>query len=114
LATLFPGVPIRIGLSAGAPEPAINRKASGVVMGPDGSALAFVKIAGTDVSRRIMEHEAELLPVLADRGALEAATPRLLFAGEIAGRYTTVQAPLPGKPAPAAMTPAHQQFLARL
>ena len=114
LAELFPGTKLRLGLSAGAPAPAINRKASAAVMATDGEVLGFVKMAGTAVSRRIMEHEAEILPALADRGALEAATPRLLYAGEVDGRYLTVQAPLPGKPAPAFMTPAHQQFLARL
>jgi hypothetical protein len=84
------------------------------VLAESGKVLAFVKIAGTPISRRIMEHEAEILPALADRGALKDATPRLLFAGEVDGRYITVQAPLPGKPAPAKETPAHQQFLARL
>ncbi len=114
LATLFPNIDLRIGLSAGAPEPAINRKASGVVVDPRGNVLAIVKIAGTPVSRRIMEHEAVMLPALSDRSALEGATPKLLFAGEIDGRYLTVQAPLAGKPAPAQMTAAHQQLLARL
>jgi hypothetical protein len=114
LAELFPGQSIRLGLSAGAPEPAINRKASAAVLAPDGKVLGFVKIAGSDVSRRIMEHEADVLPALSDRTALENSTPRLLFAGEVDGRYVTVQAPLAGKPAPARMTPAHQAFLASL
>ena len=114
LAELFPGQTIRLGLSAGAPEPAINRKASAAVLAPDGKVLGFVKIAGTEVSRRIMEHEADVLPALSDRGALANLTPRLIFAGEVDGRYITVQAPLAGKPAPAKMTRAHQQFLARL
>jgi hypothetical protein len=114
LAELFPSQAIRLGLSAGAPEPAINRKASAVVLAVDGKVLGFVKIAGSEVSRRIMEHEADVLPALSDRTALENSTPRLLFAGEVDGRYITVQAPLAGKAAPAKMTPAHRQFLASL
>jgi Phosphotransferase enzyme family len=114
LAELFPGQNIRFGLSAGAPEPAINRKASAAVLAANGKVLGFVKIAGSEVSRRIMEHEADVLPALSDRRAIENATPRLLFAGEVDGRYLTVQAPLQGKPAPAKMTDAHQHFLASL
>lgn len=114
LAELFPGQSLRVGLSAGAPEPALNRKASGAVMAAHGEILAFVKIAGSPLSRRIMEHEAEMLPALAERARTEAATPRLLFAGEIDGRYVTVQSPLPGKPAPTALTPAHERYLGTL
>jgi hypothetical protein len=114
LAGLFPGQSIRLALSAGAPEPAINRKASGAVISPRGDVLAFVKIAGSDISRRILEHEAEMLQGLAERNSLSLSTPRQLFAGEIDGRYTTVQSPLLGDVPAAKMTPAHQRFLASL
>lgn len=114
LALLFPGQQIRVALSSGAPEPAINRKASAVVLGAGGRVLAFVKISGSDISRRIVEHEATVLPALADRAGMAASVPRLLFAGEIDGRYITVQSPLAGKAAVAKLTPAHKSFLASL
>src|SRR4051812_25319531 len=107
LTNLFSNQTIRLALSSGAPEPAINRKASAVVLGRGGRVLAFVKIAGSEVSRRILEHEATILPALADRASLAAFVPRMLFAGEVDGRYMTVQSPLAGKPAATAMTNQH-------
>jgi hypothetical protein len=99
MAALFPGHTIRLALSSGAPEPAINRKPSAAVIdATDGAVLAFVKIAASDVSRRIVEHEATMLRALAARQNECFASPRLLFAGEIDGRYITVQSPLPGEP----------------
>ncbi len=109
LAPLFPGTDIRLGLSSGAPEGALNRKASAAVLGPDGKRLAFVKIADSPVARRILQHEAEMLRALSQHEA-----PRLLFAGEIEGRYVTVQSPLRGVPAPARITAAHRKFLQSL
>jgi hypothetical protein len=114
LSELFPGRAVRIGLSAGAPEPARNRKASGAIIGGGGEVLGFVKIAGSPLSRSIMEHEAEVLSALAERQQLRSITAGLLFAGEIDGRYVTVQSPLPGKPAPAKLTAAHLRYLATL
>jgi len=114
LSELFPNQMIHLALSSGAPEPAINRKASAVVLGPGGKILAFVKIGGSDVSRRIVEHEGNILPALAAREALGQVVPRLLFGGEIDGRYLTVQTPLAGKPAPCRLTPAHRAFLKAL
>jgi hypothetical protein len=99
IAELFPGRAIRLALSSGAPEPAINRKPSAsVIDAADGNVLAFVKIAASDVSRKIVEHEAEMLRALAPRQNQSFASPRLLFAGEVDGRYITVQSPLPGEP----------------
>jgi hypothetical protein len=114
LATLFPNQTIRLALSSGAPEPAINRKASAVVLDQRGQVLGFVKIAGSDVSRRILEHEATMLPALADRAGVAASAPKLLFAGLVDGRYVTVQSPLQGSAPLAKLTPAHRQFLSRL
>ena len=110
LRELFPGEAIRIGLSSGAPELALNRKASAAIMAESGRVIGFAKIAGSSISRRILEHEGQVLPVLADRGL----APQLIYAGEVDGRFVTVQSPLPGKPAPLAFTPAHEQFLASL
>jgi hypothetical protein len=111
---VLPGESPRIGLSAGAPEPAINRKASGVVLDARGKVLAFVKIADSDVARRIQEHEARMLPALGERAGQGLTFPKLLFAGEVDGRYLTIQTPLAGRPAPARLTPAHRLFLASL
>jgi hypothetical protein len=111
---LFPEHTIRLALSSGAPEPAINRKPSASVIDvATGEVLGFVKIAASKVSRDIVEHEAETLAGLALRD-LKLATPRLLFAGEVDGRYIAVQSPLPGSPAPAAFTPQHAEFLQAL
>ncbi len=114
LAELFPGQAIRIGLSAGAPEPAINRKASGAIMSSRGDVIGFLKIAGSEISDRIARREAEVLPALADRAGVANFVPRLLFAGEIDGQYVTVQTPLAGRPAPATWTTAHDRFLTAL
>ena len=114
LSELFPNQMIHLALSSGAPEPAINRKASAVVLGPGGRILAFVKIGGSDISRRIVEHEANILPALSARAAMGHAIPRLLFGGDVDGRYVTVQTPLAGKPASAKLTPAHFAFLKSL
>ena len=114
LAELFPGRVIRLALSSGAPEPAINRKPSASVIGADGSVLAFVKIAASAVSRDIVEHEAETLAGLAALGRPGVAAPRLIYAGEVDGRYIAVQSPLGGSPAPAAFTGEHAAFLAAL
>lgn len=114
LTEIFPGQMIRIGLSAGAPEPAINRKASGVVMSSRGEVIGFLKIAGSEISDRIARREAEVLPALADRAGVANYVPRLLFAGDVDGHYVTVQTPLAGRPAPAKWTAAHDRFLAAL
>jgi hypothetical protein len=114
LAELFPGQTIRLALSSGAPEPAINRKPSASVINCDGNVLAFAKIATSRVSRDIVEHEAETLACLAARDRAQLVTPRLLFAGEVDGRYIAVQSPLPGEPAPAKFTREHVKFLVSL
>jgi hypothetical protein len=111
LAELFPGQTIRLALSSGAPEPAINRKPSAAVIDAQGNLLAFVKIAVSDVSRRIVENEGNMLTALQQRGHLRSIGPRLLFAGEVDSRYITVQSPLPGKPAPLGMTVEHFAFV---
>ncbi|MEO6436516.1 MAG: phosphotransferase [Tepidisphaeraceae bacterium] len=115
LAELFPREEIRVGLSAGAPELALNRKVSGAVLGAKGQVLAFVKLAESDIARRIARHEAAMLPQLSRRDELAGLTPKLLFAGEIDGRFVTVQSPLAAKNVPPARwTDGHDRFLAAL
>jgi hypothetical protein len=111
LSELFAGAEIRLALSAGAAEPARNRKASAAVIERGGRVVAFVKIAGSDVSRAIARHEAEILPTLSRLGG---RWPKLLFAGEVDGSFITIQTPLAGKPAPAKFTAAHGGFLQSL
>ena len=114
LANLFPGETIRLALSSGAPEPAINRKPSAAVIDGGGNVLAFAKTATSRVSRDIVEHEAEILAGRAVLDRPQLVMPRLLFAGEVDGRYVAVQSPLPGTPAPAKFTLEHAKFLASL
>jgi hypothetical protein len=114
LARVFPTRDLRLALSAGAPEPAKNRKASAAVIATNGEQLGFVKIADTAISRRIVEHEASILPALESHTSLRGLAPRLIHAGEVDGKFIAVQAPLPGKPASAKFGTAHQLFLSRL
>jgi len=109
------GVPdLRLALSAGAPEPARNRKASAALLGTDGRMLGFAKIAGSPLSRRLLEHEGNVLAALAEARPDGRLAPRRLFAGEADGRYVLVQSPLPGRPAAKKLTPAHLRFLEAL
>jgi hypothetical protein len=114
LAELFPGQEIRLALSSGAPEPAINRKPSAAVIDQHGRVLAFVKMSASKVSREIVEHEAEMLAALADLQRVRSNVPRLIFADEVDGRFVTVQSPLGGSPAPVTMTKSHEAFLISL
>lgn len=114
LALVFPLRDLRLAFSAGAPEPARNRKVSANAIATNGEELAFIKIADTEISRRIVEHEAAVLPALSAHTSLRGLAPRLIYSGEVDGKFIAVQAPLPGKPAPARFGPAHAQFLARL
>jgi hypothetical protein len=114
LAELFPGKQIRLALSSGAPEPAINRKPSAAVIDQHGTVLAFAKMSASRVSRAIVEREAEMLVALADLQRVRSNVPRLIFAGEVDGRLLAVQSPLAGSPAPAAMTKSHEAFLTSL
>ena len=114
LARVFPGKDLRLGLSAGAPEPARNRKASAAVIALDGEMLGYVKIGDSEISRGIVQHEATILPALADRNGLAGIAPRLIWAGEVDHRFIAAQAPLPGRPAVPHWSADHDQFLAKL
>jgi len=114
LQPLFPGIKLHLALTSGAPEPAKNRKTSVAVLDGQGSLLAFLKVAGSPLSRRLLQHEAKVLHAIGNDTTKSRRAPRLLFAGEIEGRYTTVQTPLHGKPILATLTGAHQEFLQSL
>jgi hypothetical protein len=114
LAGLFPGVKLHVALTSGAPEPAKNRKTSVAVLDGKGELRAFLKVAGSPLSRRLLEHEASVLEAIGNDKSTARRAPRLLFAGEVEGRYITVQTPLHGKPILAGLNEAHLAFLQSL
>ena len=107
----FPGVDLRLALTSGAPEPAKNRKTSIAVLDADGTLRAFAKVAGSPLSRRLLQHEAEAMAGTNADAAKGRRVPKLLFAGDVAGRYVTVQTPLHGRPILGPLTDAHLRFL---
>ena len=107
LMDLFPDQPIHIALSAGAPDRALNRKASAAVIDAQGNVLAFLKLGATDLTKNLLRQEAEVLEKLAADARLAPLVPRALTACEIDGAFMLLQAPLPGGPAPLAVTPMH-------
>ncbi len=113
-AGLSTGDEIRLALSAGAPEPARNRKASAALLRLDGSVVGFAKLAGSPLATRLIRREAAVLAELATRPAVAGAVPRLLASGEANGRAYLVQSPVAGSAAPARLTDDHRRFLAAL
>ena len=107
----FPGVDLRLALTSGAPEPAHNRKTSIAVLDATGALRAFAKVAGSPLSRRLLEHEADAMAAMNADTSTARRAPKLLFAGDVSGRYMTVQSPLHGKPILGKLTPAHIRFL---
>ena len=105
---------LRLSLSAGAPEPARNRKASAALIRLDGSVVGFAKLAGSPLATKLLRQEAATLAALAQQPAVADAVPKLLAAGEADGRYYLVQSPVHGGAAPAKLTDAHQRFLTAL
>lgn len=85
-----------------------------VALSPKGEALAFVKLAGSERSRRLITREAQVLEAFASNPALRDLAPRLLYAGLLDGHYANVQTPLAGSPGPAHLGTAHRRFLLRL
>jgi hypothetical protein len=114
-ARLFPGREFRLALSAGAPEPARNRKCSVAVLAMDGTPLAFAKLPGSELATRLVRREADVLCALARRFSGEGGVvPRLLHAGEDDGQYALFQSPLPGTPTSPKLAEPHRRFLHHL
>lgn len=111
---LFPDTDVRLALSAGAPEPAKNRKPSLAVLDPAGNIIAVGKMAMSPLARRIAEHEAMVLKALRDLPTAQFQAPRLLLAEEVDGKFLTVQSALCGTAGPAHWSAAHERFLASL
>ncbi len=107
----LPQRPFRLALSAGAPEPARNRKASAAVLGLDGAPLAFAKISGSPLARRLLEHEASILASLQDRPAVRDGVPRLIASGDVEADFVLLQSAVSGSAAPPRLTRAHHDFL---
>jgi hypothetical protein len=113
-AGLNTGDDLRLALSAGAPEPARNRKASAALVRLDGSIVGFAKLAGSSLATTLLRREADVLATLATRPMLDGSVPRLLAAGDADGRYYLVQSPVAGRAAGAKLADAHWRFLADL
>ena len=111
---LFQSPAIHVALSSGAPDDARNRKASAAVIDAGGRILAFLKLARSEMSRRLVRHEAAVLRKLpAVLGEDFSAAPRLLFSEEVDGTLVTAQTPLPGRTV-ARWGASHEQFLKSL
>jgi hypothetical protein len=110
----YEGKDIRLALSAGAPEPARNRKASAAILDLNGHINGFAKISASPLARKLLEHEASFLSVLAANNAVCDSVPRLIGSGNIDQRYVMVQAPVTGGAASLDLTPAHHRFLSAL
>ena len=105
---------LRLSLSAGAPEPARNRKASAAVIRPDGSIVGFAKLAGSPLATQLLKREAAVLAALATKPAVAGAVPKLLASGDADGRFYLIQSPIVGRAAPARMGDDHRRFLSDL
>ena len=114
LQRLFPGTALHLALTSGAPEPAKNRKTSVAVLDERGQLRAFLKVAGSPLSRRLLQHEATVLAAIGSDTTKSRRVPRLLFAGDVDGRFVTIQTPLLGKPVLSNLTTLHREFLSSL
>jgi hypothetical protein len=110
----YDGQEIRLALSAGAPEPARNRKASAAILDLNGRIRGFAKISASPLARHLLEHEASFLTMLAGNAAVCHSVPRLIASGNIDSRFVLVQAPVTGGAASLELTAAHQKFLSAL
>ncbi len=106
---LFPNHKIHLALSAGAPEPARNRKTSAAILSQRGEVLGFAKIAGSPLSERLVHREAALLAEL--EKLLSPIAPRMVFAGEVDGSFVLIQEVLPGEVTSARFTDLHRELL---
>jgi hypothetical protein len=59
----------------------------------------------------LLQHEADAIAAMNNDASKPRRVPGLLFAGDVAGRYVTVQTPLHGRPILGELTPAHLRFL---
>ena len=102
---------LHVALSAGAPEPALNRKCTAAAIADDGTVLAFAKVALGPLARSLVMNEHQVLTALATRPGSPRGLPAPLFGGDCAGNFTLIQKPLSGKPAGAKFSSQHRSFL---
>jgi hypothetical protein len=115
VAQLFPQTDVRLGLSAGAPEGARNRKASIAVIAPGGKMLAFGKLARSELASRLLKQEAAVLQRLEEPDfGVPLAAPRVLYAGDVDGGYALLQTPLAGSAPGSRLSAAHRSYLQSL
>jgi hypothetical protein len=107
--SLFPGQKIYLALSAGAPEPARNRKTSAAILTEDGKILGFAKIAGSTLSERLVRREAHLLGELGR--LVRSIAPRAIYSGDVDGSFVLIQEQLPGRVTSAHFTDLHRELL---
>lgn len=107
---LYPDQKILLALSAGAPEPARNRKTSAAVLSTRGRILGFAKIAGSELALRLVRREADLLRSI-ESITRRPIAPQARFAGEVDGAFVLVQEVLPGKVTSARFTDLHRELL---
>lgn len=106
---LFRDHKIHLALSAGAPEPARNRKTSAAILSQRGEVLGFAKIAGSPLSERLVRREADLLSELEKLST--PISPRVVFAGDVDGAFVLIQEVLPGDVTSARFTDLHRELL---
>jgi len=106
---LAPSEAIRLAISSGTPGPA--RKPTAALLTANGRIVGYAKLACSDVSSRLVRHEAVVLQVLASRSAQPPLAPQLVIAGECEGFPVTVQTALPGHPPSRRLSTAHRRFL---
>lgn len=111
LQAVFPEHPVMVGISAGSPPPARNRKVTLAIVDSQGQMLAFGKLPGhLPVSEQSVRHEASILAGLRSCPQPVRA-PRLLFAGDVGESFLTLASPLKGHQPGLRFTTEHRSFL---
>lgn len=112
--SVFPKRSIRLALSSGARAADSHRKPSIAAINRNGKVLGFGRLAGSPLSERSLQNEAEILPILAHRFGREWLGPKLLFSGDIDDNYAIVVSPVGGRLAGLKLSPGHHRFLSTL
>jgi len=109
----LPGVELRLAIGSGSLTGGGNRKVTTAVIDTTGRLHGFAKLADTPLLKRKLQHEADMLDVLAFHDAA-ACTPRKLFAGDVDGTFATLVSLVPGDPARPQLTADHYELLSLL
>lgn len=98
-----------LSISTGTPTPA--RKPTIAVLAPNGQRLAFVKLSGSAISRRLVQNDARCLRYLGSHRSIARYVPVLLFDSEIDGVFVMAQRSLPGTMPGTRLTESHRTLL---